>query len=248
MKVDLSQFSNRAPKEINKKKAKEEFALIQEELKEQITLLHANKKHSLLIVLQGMDASGKDGTVRRVFSKVTPTAVNATSFKKPTEIELGHDFLWRVHKSTPAKGEVKIFNRSHYEDVLVTRVLGLIDDAKAEQNIKAINNFEQCLVDNNTIVLKFFLNVSKDEQYERLMERKTNLAKHWKHSDGDWETREGWDEYMKYYEQVFAKCSVAAPWHVIPADQNWYKAYLVGKTIVTALKKLNMTYPELNIE
>jgi len=241
----LSEISTKAPKEFNKKEIKEETIKLLEELNELQNLLYAEGKHSVLVILQGMDASGKDGVIRKVFGQINPQGVQVVSFKTPTEEELAHDFLWRIHKQTPAKGMIQIFNRSHYEDVLITRVHGWCDDATAEKRFDAINNFEELLILHNaTQVLKFYLHISQEEQTERLEERTEDPTKEWKYNAKDKEEAKLWNQYMEMYEDVFINCN-AAPWIIVPADQNWYKSYLVANTLRKALKELNMKYPGL---
>lgn len=207
-------------------------------------IMYAQAKHSLLIVIQGLDASGKDSTVRRALSGINPNGIVVKSFKKPTEEEFAHDFLWRVHKHTPAKGMIQVFNRSHYEDILVPTVYGYLSKKEINQRYTAINNFETQIESNNTTILKFFLHVSKDEQYKRLTERIENKEKHWKHNDGDWETREHWDEFLTVYEEIFEKCD-NPNWTIVPSHKNWEKVNLVAKTILKALKKMDLEYPDL---
>lgn len=211
-------------------------------------LLYAESKHALLIVLQGMDASGKDGLIRDVFSAMNPQGVNVHSFKEPTQEELSHDYLWRVHKVTPAKGMIQIFNRSHYEDVLVTRLLGIVDDNEVEKRFRHINDFEQMLTDCGTIILKFYLHISEEEQQKSFHDRLTDPFKHWKHSRKDKEMAQHWPEFRRYYQEVFEKCSPELPWMIIPSDDNWYKEYLVAKKIVETLKGLDMKYPKLDLD
>jgi PPK2 family polyphosphate:nucleotide phosphotransferase len=190
-----------------------------------------------------MDASGKDGLTRDVFTSMNPQGVNVLSFKEPTKEELVHDFLWRVHQHTPPRGMIHIFNRSHYEDVLITRVHGLVDDATARKRMEAINDFERLLTTHNdTLILKFYLHVSHKEQLERLEERTSDPRKMWKYNAGDFGESKLWDKYMEYYETVFKHCG-EIPWHIVPADQNWYKSYLVADTLCTAMKGLKMKYP-----
>lgn len=242
-KIKLSEISTRAPKGWDKQEKKAELVEIIEELDELQNMLYAEDKHSVLIVLQGMDASGKDGLIREVFSQINPHGVSVTPFKVPTKEELSHDFLWRIHKNTPQKGMIKIFNRSHYEDILVTRVHEIIDDAIAEKRIQAINDFERLLTEhNNTHILKFYLHVSQEEQHERLMERLTIPRKMWKYNSNDFDESAKWYLYMGYYEEAFNRCN-EIPWHIVPADQNWCKAYYVAKTLRDTLKSLNMKYP-----
>jgi|SRR5687768_12265388 len=244
----LSEVSTKAPKEFDKKETKELFAKLLVELDGLQNLLYAEKKHSILIVLQGLDASGKDGAIRKVFGQMNPQGVRVQSFKAPTEEELAHDFLWRIHKHTPEKGMIQIFNRSHYEDVLVTRVHKWCDDAEAAKRFDAINDFEELLtLHNNTRILKFYLHISKEEQEDRLKERVNDPTKVWKYNAKDKTEAKHWDKYMEMYEEVFVNCS-AVPWVIVPADQNWYKEYIMAKTLVDTLKALNMSYPDLKKE
>ncbi|HEX8334862.1 MAG TPA: PPK2 family polyphosphate kinase [Segetibacter sp.] len=245
MAFNLSEISSRAPKELDKEETKKKMPALLEELDELQNLLYANGKHGVLIIIQGMDASGKDGAIKNVFGTLNPLGVVARSFKAPTEEELSYDFLWRVHKHVPPKGMIHVFNRSHYEDVLITRVHKWIDEETANKRIKAINHFEGLLQEhNNTIILKFYLHLSKKEQTERLNERLTNSRKHWKANPNDFKEAELWDDYMKAYEDCFANCNTPA-WNIVPADQNWYKEYTIATTVITALKQLNMEYPQL---
>lgn len=242
-KLKLSSISTKAPAKANKEKLKEQTAKMLEELDELQNRLIAESKHSLLVLIQGMDASGKDGALRNVFGSLNPLGVSVKSFKVPTAEELSHDFLWRVHKYVPPKGMIRIFNRSHYEDILVTRVHGWCDDATAKKRMKAINDFEQLLVEhNNTQILKFYLHVSKEEQHQRLMERTHDPRKMWKYNDKDFEEAKQWKQYMKYYEECFEQCG-KVPWHIVPSDQNWYKEYLITKEVYETLKRLKMQYP-----
>jgi PPK2 family polyphosphate:nucleotide phosphotransferase len=242
MKIKLSEISTRAPKDIEKEEGKQKLASILEELDELQNLLFAEGKNSVLIVIQGMDASGKDGAIRNVFGALNPQGVSVASFKVPTAEEMAHDFLWRIHQHTPARGMIKVFNRSHYENVLVTRVHKDIDDDTAEKRMDAMNDFEKLLhKHNNTLILKFYLHVSRKEQTERLNERLTDVRKHWKANPNDFKEAEHWDEYMKYYEEVFEKS--VYPWTIVPADQNWYKELLIATTLRDELKKLKMQYP-----
>ncbi|MBD0331336.1 MAG: polyphosphate kinase [Chitinophagaceae bacterium] len=243
--IALSQISTKAPKDCDKKQTKEKIEKLLKELDELQNLLYAECKHAVLIILQGMDASGKDGVINKVFGQLNPQGVMVRSFKAPTEEELSHDFLWRVHQHAPAKGFIQIFNRSHYEDVLITRVHGWCDDATAEKRFDAINNFEELLaLHNSTHILKFYLHISQEEQQERLRERLEEKRKQWKYSEKDFEESKSWDRYMQVYEDCFENCS-AIPWTIIPADQNWYKEYLIAKQLVAILRDLNMSYPSL---
>lgn len=244
----LSEIATKAPKEFDKKETKELTAKMIEELDELQNRLYAEKKHSVLIVLQGMDASGKDGVIRKVFGQMNPQGVRVESFKAPTEKELAHDFLWRIHQHTPEKGMIQIFNRSHYEDVLITRVHGWCDDAMAEQRFAAINDFEELLaLHNSTQILKFYLHISHEEQKARLQERVKDPTKLWKYNPDDEKEAKLWDQYMEMYEDVFVNCNTT-PWVIVPADQNWYKEYLIAKTLIETLKELDMKYPEAKKE
>lgn len=245
MPSTLKKINTRAPKDLDKNETKAKTEKILEELDGLQNLLYANGKHSVLIIVQGMDASGKDGVAKKVFGAINPMGIKTQSFKAPTAEELAHDFLWRIHKQTPEKGMIQLFNRSHYEDILITRVHKWCDDETAEKRMKAINDFEQLLQENNdTVILKFYLHISPEEQQERLKERMDMPEKRWKYNANDFEEAKLWNEYMKMYEDCFEKCNVV-PWHIIPADQNWYKEYLIAKIFKEALEKLNMKYPEL---
>ena len=243
--IKLKNISTRAPKGHNKEKTKIKTEEILLELDDLQNLLYAEGKHALLVVIQGMDASGKDGVIRDVFGELNPQGVTVKSFKAPTEEEMAHDFLWRVHAAAPRKGVIQIFNRSHYEDILVTRVHKWCDDETAKKRMKAINDFETLLTQhNNTHILKFYLHISPEEQQQRLSERMHDPAKMWKYNEKDFEEAKHWNIYMKMYEDCFAHCN-AMPWHIIPADQNWYKEYLIAAALHATLKSLNMQYPVL---
>ncbi len=207
-------------------------------------LLYAGAKRGVLVVLQGMDTSGKDGTIRHVFREVDPLGVRAVGFKAPTEHELAHDFLWRVHPQAPAKGELVIFNRSHYEDVLVVRVHKLISDAECKRRYELINAFERLLVDNSTVILKFYLHISKDEQRKRLQERIDNPKKQWKFRMNDLAERKLWPDYMKAYTDALAATSTEwAPWHVVPSNSKMNRNLFVSSVLLDALEGLKMQYP-----
>ena len=242
-KIILKNIDTNPPVGLDKDETKKELAEILKDLDKLQTMLYAEGKHSLLIVIQGMDASGKDGLTRDVFTSMNPQGVNVASFKEPTKEEDAHDFLWRIHKSTPARGMIQIFNRSHYESVLVTRVHGQTDDVSAKQRMKAINDFERLLtMDNNTHILKFYLHISHKEQLSRLEERLQDPEKMWKYNENDFRESKLWDLYMKYYEEVFDKCD-EIPWQIIPSDKNWYKSYLVAKELQKTLKSLHLKFP-----
>lgn len=208
-------------------------------------VMFAQQKHKLLVVLQATDTAGKDGTIRDVFSGANPQGVNVVGFKQPTPEELAHDFLWRIHRQTPRTGEIKIFNRSHYEDVLVVRVHKLVTEKVWRRRYDDIAHFEKLLADEGTTILKFYLHISKDEQKERLQARLADPNKHWKFSTGDLEERKYWDDYQKAYEDAISNTSTAyAPWYVVPANKKWYRNLVVASTVVDALEKLKMRYPE----
>ena len=244
-RLRLNEISTRAPKEFDKTETKEKLTKMLEEFSDLQNLLFASNTYSLLIVIQGLDASGKDGAIRNVFSTTNPQGVSVVSFKVPTEEEYAHDFLWRIHKNAPRKGMIQIFNRSHYEDVLVTRVHKWCDDETAERRMKAINNFEELIhKHNDTYILKFYLHVSKEEQLTRLKERIEDPAKMWKYNEKDFAEAELYGQYHKMYEDCFEKCN-DIPWMVVPADQNWYKEYVMLKSILETLRSLDMKFPGL---
>lgn len=208
-------------------------------------LLFAEHEHKVLIVLQGMDTSGKDGTVRHVMGGFNPAGVHIVSFKKPTQVELDHDYLWRVHSQVPGAGEIVVFNRSHYEDVLIVRVHSLVPREVWSRRYDQINDFERMLTENGTTLLKFFLHISREEQRQRLEARIHDPAKRWKFQHGDVEERKLWDDYVKAYEDALEKTSTEwAPWYIVPANTKWYRNYVVGSIICRALEKLKMRYPE----
>ena len=243
--IKLTEVDTRAPKQFDKEETKKEIVKLLEKLDELQNLLYAESKHSLLVVIQGMDASGKDGAIRNVFGKLNPQGVQVKSFKVPTPEEAAHDFLWRVHQHTPAKGMIQVFNRSHYEDIVITRVHKFIDDQTAKKRMDAINNFEKLLHEHNhTSILKFYLHVSPKEQQERLTERIQNPKKQWKYNENDFREAKLWDIYMEMYEDCFEYCN-HIPWTIVPADQNWYKEHIIASRIFETLKKLNMKYPGL---
>lgn len=242
---NLENISTKAPEQYDKETTKAGISQLIEKLSDLQHLLYAEGKHSLLIVLQGLDAAGKDGLIRKVFTGVNPMGCDVKSFKQPTDLELDHDFLWRVHTQTPRKGMIKIFNRSHYEDVLVPRVHGWIDQETWHKRYDHINNFEKLLADNGTHVLKFYLHISQEEQAERLSERLSDPRKKWKYDPADKREGKHWDQYIPAYLDIFTYCS-EIPWMIIPSDQNWYKEYLVAKAIVEKLESLKMKYPDFS--
>jgi PPK2 family polyphosphate:nucleotide phosphotransferase len=243
--IKLKEVSSRAPKDFDKSETKEKLLNILLELDNLQNLLYAESKHSLLVVIQGMDASGKDGAIRNVFGKLNPQGVMVKSFKVPTAEELAQDFLWRIHSHSPAKGMIQIFNRSHYEDILVTRVHKWCDDKTAKKRMEAINDFEKLMtVHNNTAILKFYLHVSPEEQQRRLQERIKDPTKQWKYNQNDFAEAALWDDYMKMYEDCFENCN-EVPWIIVPSDQNWYKEFIIAKAVKDTLKGFDMQFPGL---
>lgn len=228
----------------NRKAAEKEFKKLRKEFRELQAKLYAEDKRQMLIVFQAMDAGGKDGTIRAITQGVNPQGVRVSSFKAPSKTELAHDFLWRIHPHAPARGMISIFNRSHYEDVLVVRVDNLVPESIWRPRYDHIINFERNLFDSNTTILKFYLHINREEQRERFQERVDMPSKNWKFSFGDLEKRKQWDNYMAAYEEMMEKTSKAyAPWYVIPANQNWYRNLAIERVIVDTLRELNPQYP-----
>jgi PPK2 family polyphosphate:nucleotide phosphotransferase len=243
-KVDLSDYDPDYHADYDKESAAPEYEKLQERLVELQEILFAQGTQALLVILQAMDTGGKDGTIKAAFRDVNPQGVNIASFKQPSAEELAHDFLWRIHKRTPEKGQIGIFNRSHYEDVLVVRVNNLVPKARWEKYYEHINAFEKVLADNGTRILKFYLHISKEEQKERLQARLDDPSKHWKFAKGDLGVREQWDDYMKAYEVLLTKCNTEyAPWHIIPANRKWYRNLIITRTIVESLETMDLKYP-----
>ena len=235
-----------APKNIFKDKAKIETEKLKLKIGELQDILYAQGKYALLVIIQGMDASGKDGAVKNVFEAVNPAGCRVVGFKKPSEEEMKHDFLWRIHKAVPERGMIHIFNRSQYEDVLIQRVHKWTDEKTVKQRFEQINNFEKMLTQNGTVVLKFMLNVSNEMQLVRLQERLSDPTKYWKHNENDMKEREYWNDYMVAYNDVLKHCSSAVEWTVVPSDQNWYKEYVISKKIYETLKALDLKYPAIS--
>ena len=229
----------------SRREAKKQLEANTDRLAELQYLLYAENKRALLIVLQAMDAGGKDSTIQHVMSGVNPQGCRVTSFKVPTPEELAHDFLWRVHKAVPRIGEIGIFNRSHYEDVLVVRVRSLVPHAVWSKRYDQINAFERLLARNGTVILKFFLHISKAEQKKRFLARIKDPTKNWKVNPGDFEERAYWDDYMAAYETALSRCSSdPAPWFIIPANRKWFRNLAVSQIIVEALEGLHMKFPQ----
>ncbi|HSO24774.1 MAG TPA: polyphosphate kinase 2 family protein [Chondromyces sp.] len=249
-RVDLERLdADWKPESLDRDQAEDRTAELVERLRDLQHLMYAQDRHSLLIVLQGRDAAGKDGTIRKVFGPMNPQGCRVTSFKVPTAEELEHDFLWRCHKATPRRGEVAIFNRSHYEDVLVVRVRGLVPKSVWRARYEHINAFERLLADSGTTILKFFLHIDREEQLERFGKRIENPKKNWKISDADYSERPLWDDYTAAYEEAFRRCSTDhAPWFVIPANRKWARNLAIAEITVEALEKLKMRFPKPQVD
>ncbi|MBC7815137.1 MAG: polyphosphate kinase 2 family protein [Burkholderiales bacterium] len=243
--IDLKKFDPAYTGDYDKESAKEETAKLQERFTELQEMLYAQGKQTLLIILQAMDAGGKDSTIKKVFEPINPQGVYVYGFKAPTGEELGHDYLWRVHRRTPPKGFIGVFNRSHYEDVLVVRVNDLVPKDVWEKRYHQINEFERSLAENGTRILKFYLHISKEEQKQRFEERLADPTKHWKWNSGDLEVRKQWDDYMEAFEVALTKCNTKyAPWHIVPSNHKWYRNVVITKTIVDALEDMKVAFPE----
>lgn len=263
-KHSVSDFDSSSTDEITKQEAKEQLTKDVEKLAELQSMLYAQDRYSILVIFQAMDAAGKDGTIKHVMSGINPQGCQVYSFKQPSAEELDHDYLWRINRSLPERGRIGIFNRSHYEDVLIAKVhpeivlSAKLPDIKTVEDIDAdfwkrryrqINDFERYLTENGTVILKFFLNVSKAEQKKRFVERLNDPAKNWKFSSADIKERRFWDEYMKAYGDVLTETSTEiAPWYVIPADNKWFMRYAVGRIICERMKELDLHYPRLSNE
>ncbi|MDQ3017766.1 MAG: polyphosphate kinase [Bacteroidota bacterium] len=240
--ITLNEIPTQAPKGLNKDDVKRKTERMAARIGDLQHIMYAEKKHSLLVVLQGMDASGKDGAAQNVFGNCNPTGIDAYPFRKPTEEEFAHDFLWRIHKRAPAKGMMQIFIRSHYEDVLIQRVYKWIDEERVNERINAINEFERLLkVDNNTTILKFYMHISEERQKEKLQERIDDPLKQWKHNAADWTEREKWNDYMDVYEDVINRSTI--PWIIAPVDQRWYRDYFIAEKVLDTLESLKLELP-----
>ena len=244
--IELRDKDAAAPKSLPKgDELKDEIDKQLKKLTDLQNVFYADGRHSMLIVLQGRDAAGKDGVVRTVVGAFNPAGVRVNSFKAPNSAELAHDYLWRIHQVAPEKGMIGIFNRSHYEDVLVVRVHDLVPKTVWSKRYKQINDFEQMLTENGTVILKFFLHVSREEQKTRLRERVEDQTKNWKFNAGDLDERSRWDAYTEAYKDALRKCSTKwAPWYVVPADSNKARNWLIAKRIVETLEGLDLKYPE----
>lgn len=246
MRIKLSDYSTKPPKEFlkNEKKYEEKFDDIVDEIGDLSEQLYANKNHNLLVIMQGMDTSGKDGATEKVFRECSPVHCKAFGFKKPTDEEMSHDFLWRVHQHTPPKGHIHVFVRSHYEDILIQRVHNWVDESRVTARINAINAFEKLLIqDNNTTILKFFMHISKERQLEKLKERMEKEDKFWKHNPGDWGERKYWDQYMDAYEDAINRSEI--PWIIAPVDSRDYRNYFIAKQVLETLQSFKLKWPKL---
>ena len=249
-KVDLDNLgADFKPDNLDRKEVEQQFGSLTEKLRDLQHLMYAEDKRSLLVVLQGRDAAGKDGTIRQVFGPMNPQGCRVTSFKVPSKIEAAHDFLWRCHVAAPRRGMVGIFNRSHYEDVLVVRVHDLVPNKVWSKRYDHINAFEKLLADNGTLVLKFYLHIDREEQLERFKKRIDNPKKNWKISGADYSERPYWDAYTKAFEDAISKCSTDnAPWFVIPANRKWFRNLVIADIVVDAMESLEMKYPEPEVD
>jgi PPK2 family polyphosphate:nucleotide phosphotransferase len=232
---------------VGKEEIQRQFDELQDELQELQKRLYAQNKHRILVVMQAMDTGGKDGCIKHVFSRIDPQGIHVRSFKKPSEEELAYDFLWRVHSKVPHRGQLVIFNRSHYEDVIAVRVKKIFPDEVWKRRQRHIVEFERMLAEEGTTIVKIFLHISKKEQKSRLEARLADPIKHWKINPDDLVDRARWDDFMRAYEDVMQKTSTEfAPWYVVPADRKWYRNLCVARIMLDTLKKLNMEYPAIN--
>ncbi len=234
---------------MEKKEGEELMKTFAREIDELQTRIYAEGKHRLLVIFQAMDTGGKDGVIRNVFDKMDPQGIRVASFKRPSPLELAHDYLWRIHQEVPQNGDVVIFNRSHYEDILAVRVRDIFPKERWEKRYGHIVNFEQMLADEGTTILKFFLNISKDEQKRRLQARLDDSEKLWKFNPGDLDDRALWPKFMEAYSDVLSKTStVSAPWYAVPADRKWYRDLVVADIVIKTLKGLGMKYPKVDFD
>lgn len=242
--VNLQQYDPDYHESYDEQEAESELINLKAKIENLQERLYAEGRQSLLVVFQAMDTGGKDGVIKKVLEGINPQGVRVTSFKAPTPEELAHDFLWRVHQYAPPRGYIGVFNRSHYEDVLVVRVNNIVPKSVWKTRYDAINQFEKLLASNGTRILKFYLHISKDEQKQRLLARLADPQKQWKFAMGDLPVREQWDDYMKAYEVMLERCNTDyAPWHIIPANHKWYRDLVVAKTILVALEDMNPQFP-----
>ncbi|NNE93207.1 MAG: polyphosphate kinase 2 family protein [Verrucomicrobiales bacterium] len=249
--VDLNEVPTRHETlfPMEKSEGKELFDDLEDEIDDLQTRLYAEDKHKLLVVMQAMDTGGKDGTIRDVFDKMDPQGIRVASFKRPSKKELAHDYLWRVHKQTPATGQTVIFNRSHYEDIVAVRVREIFPESRWSKRYEHIVNFEKLLADEGTTILKIFLHISMDEQKERLQARLDEPGKNWKFNPGDLDDRALWPKFMEAYSDVLSRTSTDhAPWYVIPADRKWYRNLAIAQILIGTLRELNMQYPPVDFD
>jgi PPK2 family polyphosphate:nucleotide phosphotransferase len=244
-RIKLKRFDSGYSGDLDKTQTKEKTAALAARIGELQQLLYANSSHALLLLFQGIDASGKDGAVRSVLHEVNPAGVHVANFKVPSEEERAHDFIWRVHREVPRYGLIGVFNRSHYEGVLAERVLGLVPPPVWKRRYRQIVDWERMLVENNVVLLKFFLHLGREEQAERFRERLTNPKKQWKFSRADLEVRKRWDDYENAFEDMLSHTShVDARWHIVPADRNWVRDHLIADAVVRALESLDLRWPK----
>lgn len=244
-KIRLQDFDPAYCDGLDKEKTKKLVEKYGRRIGELQELLYANSSHAVLLIFQGMDASGKDGSIRGVLNHVNPSGVEVANFKVPSSEESAHDFLWRIHKAVPRFGNIGVFNRSHYEAVLAERVLELVPRKVWSRRYEQIVDWEKMLVENRVVVLKFYLHISREEQAERIQERLSDPKKHWKFSHADLKTRQKWDDYIDAYEDMLnATSHRAARWHVVPGDRNWYRDYVIAKAVVAAMEDLRMKWPK----
>ena len=249
-KINLDKMSTDfKPEDLDRDQVEERFRKLTDELRDLQYLMYAEDRHSLLIVLQGRDAAGKDGTIRHVFGPMNPQGTRVTSFKVPSKEEMAHDFLWRCHMAAPKRGTVGIFNRSHYEDVLVVRVHDLVPKHIWSKRFDHINAFERLLADAGTVILKFYLHIDRDEQLERFKKRMDNPKKNWKISDADYAERPFWDAYTEAFEDALSQCSTDfAPWFIIPANRKWARNLVIADIVAETMKGLGMHFPEPEVD
>jgi PPK2 family polyphosphate:nucleotide phosphotransferase len=248
-KVRLGDYAPDDDGDLSEVFARVQFNALLEQLVPMQEAFYAEGKHSLLVIFQAMDAAGKDSTIRHVFAPLNPEGLQVTSFKSPSTEELAHDFLWRIHHHVPQQGYIGVFNRSHYEDVLIARVKNLVAPERWKRRFDHCNDFEKMLADEGVVVLKFFLHISKDYQKQRLVKRLADPEKAWKFNPADLLERERWDQYMKAYEDMLSRCSTAdAPWYVVPAEKRWFRDLLVARVIVERLKALDISLPKLSFD
>ena len=247
-RVKLSDWHTDDDAGLTKEEGQAQTAKLAGELAEWQERLYAEGKQSLLLILQARDAAGKDGAVKKVIGAFNPAGVQIANFKQPSAEELSHDFLWRIHQKAPARGYVGVFNRSHYEDVLVTRVYDMIDDQTAQRRLEHIRHFEELLTDSGTRIVKVYLHISREEQKERLQARLDEPGKNWKFNPGDLKDRENWDKFTDAYEDALTTSTDAAPWYVVPADRKWYRDLVLSRILLGALKAMKPQYPAIDYD